>query len=54
MQSLFTQIKMKSSIAFIFGVGHHVMVSNYQHKYKDTKKIGKKAQVLIIKHSAAQ
>lgn len=38
------------SVAFIFWVSDHVMVSNHQYKYKNAKKIGKKPQVLIINH----
>uniref|UniRef100_A0A2P2QKW5 Uncharacterized protein n=1 Tax=Rhizophora mucronata TaxID=61149 RepID=A0A2P2QKW5_RHIMU len=41
---------MAFSVSFIFWVSHHIMVSNHQNKYEYSKKIGKKSEVLIIKH----
>lgn len=38
------------SVALILGVSHHVMIGNHKHKYKDTQKIGKETEVLIINH----
>lgn len=39
-----------SSVALIFRVCHHVMISNHQHKYEDTEKVGEETQILIINH----
>lgn len=46
--------KGESSIAFILGISHHKMVSNYQHKDEDAKKIGEEAQILIVNHLPSQ
>lgn len=37
-------------IPFIFGICHHKMISNYQHKYESAENVGKEAQVLVVNH----
>lgn len=38
------------SVAFVPGVGHHVVIGYHQDENEDTKKICKKSKVSIVEH----
>lgn len=42
------------SVAFVLGVGHHIVISYHQDEYENTEKICKESKVLIVEHLQAQ